>query len=284
MPKRIRSTAPTSGPAAAPVAEWPVSPIVRGDAPLDVAEVTFRLLTAGPEPLSIDGAQIGLGLPARRIPLHELASVLMHPSCSFAASDTVWRLLIDRARTGGPAWVVGAVGVALPGLRAAARRLSRTYAGDVQAEVLAGFLAALGQVKPSGPRVVQRLCSTALVTARAALRASEPARADVNAAAPGSAPPPALSGHPDFVLARAVAAGVITAAEADLIGATRLEDVPVAEYARRHGKTAKAVYKARDRAEERLVTAIRAGQLSDTDADVITEATTRVAVDPDLYR
>lgn len=282
MPKRIRSTAPTSAPAAAPVAKSPVSPIVRGAAPLDVAEVTFRLLTAGPEPLSIDGAQIGHGLPARRIPLHELAAILMHPSCSFAASDTVWRLLIDRARTSGPAWVVGAVGVALPGLRAAARRLSRIYTGDVQAEVLAGFLAALRKVKPAGPRVVQRLCSTALVTARAALRASEPARADVNVATPGSTPPPAPSGHPDFVLARAVAAGVITTAEADLIGATRLEDVPIADYAQRHGKGYWAVHKARARAEERLVAAIRAGELSDTDADVIAEATTTVAVDPDL--
>jgi hypothetical protein len=280
MPKRIRSTAPV----AVSAADSPVSPIVRGDAPLDVAEVTFRLLTTGPEPLSIDGAQIGHGLPARRIPLHELAAILMHPSCSFAASDKVWRLLIDRARTGGPAWVVGAVGVALPGLRAAARRLAHTHTGDVQAEVLVGFLTALGQVKPGRPRVVQRLCSTALVTARAALRASEPARADVTGNPPASTPPPAPAGHPDFVLARAVAAGVITAAEADLIGATRLEDVPVADYARRHGKTAKAIYKARDRAEERLVAAIRAGDLSDADADVIAEATTTVAVDADLVR
>jgi hypothetical protein len=256
--------------------------MVRGSAPLDVAEATFLLLTAGPEPLSIDGAQIGLGLPARRIPLHELAAILMHPSCSFAASDTVWRLLIDRARTGGPAWVVGAVGVALPGLRAAARRLARTYTGDVQAEVLAGFLTALQQVKPGRPRVVQRLCSTALVTARAALRASEPARADVSGNPPGSTPPPAPIGHPDFVLARAVTAGVIAAAEADLIGATRLEDVTLADYAQRHGKSYAAVRKARFRAEARLVAALRAGELSDTDADVIAEATTTVAVDPDI--
>ena len=33
---------------------------------LDVAEVTFRLLTTGPQPLSIDRAQIGHGLPVRR--------------------------------------------------------------------------------------------------------------------------------------------------------------------------------------------------------------------------
>ncbi|GIF74106.1 hypothetical protein [Asanoa siamensis] len=271
MPERIRSTMPAAG--------SPVSPIVRGDAPLDVAETTFRLLTAGPEPLSIDGAEIGHGLPARRIPLHELAAILMHPSCSYRASDTVWRLLIERARTSGPAWVVGAAGVALPGLRAAARRLSRVHSGDVQAEVLTGFLAALRQVRPAGPRVVQRLCSAALVTARAALRASEPRRADVTGNAPGSAPPPAPSGHPDFVLACAVTAGVITAAEADLIGATRLEDTSVAEYAHRHGKTYWAVSKARARAEERLVAAIQSGALTDTDTAVISEATTTPGAD-----
>jgi hypothetical protein len=150
----------------------------------------------------------------------------------------------------------------------------------VQAEVLAGFLVALRQVEPAGPRVVQRLCSTAVVTARARLRVSEPARADVKAAAPGSVPPPAACGHPDFVLARAVAAGVITTAEADLIGATRLEDVAVADYAARHAKSYWAVHKARARAEERLVAAIRAGRLCDTDAEVIAEATATVAVDP----
>ena len=86
-----------------------------------------------------------------------------------------------------------------------------------------------------------------------------------------------------MVLARAVAAGVITAAEAELIGATRLEDVSVAGYAQRLGKAPKAVYKARDRAEERLVAAIHRGVLSDEDAAVIAEATTTLAADP-AYR
>jgi hypothetical protein len=69
---------------------------------------------------------------------------------------------------------------------------------------------------------------------------------------------------------------VITAAEADLIGVTYLEDVPIAEYAQRTGQTRSAVYKARDRARERLVVAIRAGSLADPDADVIAEATMTV--------
>jgi hypothetical protein len=272
MPSRIRPTLPATG--------TPAPHLVRGDYPLDVAETTFRLLTTGPEPLSLDGAEIGHGLPARSIPLHELAAILMHPSCSYTASDAAWRQLITRARTAGPAWVVGAVGVALPGLRAAAKRLSRTHTGDVQAELIIGFLTALNEIKPASPQVAQRLCSAAFVEARRRLRAAEPARVDVSGPAPGSAAPPALWQHPDFILVRAVRAGVITVFEATLIGVTRLEDVPVAEYAARVGKTAKAVYKARDRAEARLVAAITAGTLSDTDAEVIAEATMTLVADP----
>lgn len=248
--------------------------LVLGAQPFDVAANSLRLLTTGPEPLSVDGAALGGGLPRRRIPLSELASILMHPSCDHATSDQVWRLLIGRARTDGPAWVVGAVGVALPGLRQAAYRL-RGFTGDVQAELLTAFVAALPGVKPGGARVVQRLLSATFTAARAALRATEPIRTNAPVELPVAA-----GGHPDVVLARAVAAGIITPGEAELIGATRLEGVSVADYAQRAGRGYWAVAKERSRAEERLVTAIRAGVLSDEDAQVIAEATTTVAVDP----
>ncbi|MGC9667414.1 hypothetical protein ACNTMW_12765 [Planosporangium sp. 12N6] len=262
MPKFVRSVLPAVG-------------LVLGEQPFDVAATAFRLLTTGPDPLSIDGAALGGGLPRRRIALSELAAILMHPSCGYAASDRAWRLLIERARTDGSAWVVGAVGVALPGLRQAAYRL-RGFSGDVQAELLTAFVAALREVKVGGPRVVQRLLSATFTAARAALRADEP-----RAKAPGELPVPApTTGHPDVVLARAVAVGVITPAEAELIGATRLDGVAVADYAARLGKAPKAVYKARDRAEERLVAAVCSGDLSDEDAQVIAEATMTVVPDP----
>lgn len=249
--------------------------LVLGPQPFDVAANSLRLLTTGPEPLSVDGAALGGGLPSRRIALSELASILMHPSCDHATSDRVWRQLIAHARTDGPAWVVGAAGVALPGLRQAAYRL-RGFSGDVQAELLTAFLAALRTVKLAGPRVVQRLLSATFTAARAALRADEP-RTKAHAAAPVTGPTGA--GHPDFVLAKAVAAGVITPGEAELIGATRLEGVSVADYAERAGRGYWAVAKERSRAEERLVAAIRSGKLSDEDAAVIAEATMTLAVD-----
>ncbi|MGA5305938.1 hypothetical protein ACPCHT_39030 [Nucisporomicrobium flavum] len=266
MSQFVRSVLPTAGTDA--------PGLVLGEQPFEVTATSFRLLTTGPEPLSIDGAALGGGLPRRRIALSELASILMHPSCDYTTSDQVWRLLLGRARTDGPAWVVGAVGVALPGLRQAAHRL-RSFSGDVQAELLTAFVAALGTVKPGGAKVAQRLLSATFSAARAALRADEPVRSEAPVGALASA-----QGHPDVVLARAVAAQVITPGEAALIGATRLEGVSVAGYAQRLGKATKAVYKARDRAEVRLVAAVRAGVLSDEDAAVIAEATMTVAADP----
>ena len=266
MSKFNRSVLPTAG--------LDAPALVLGEQPFDVAATAFRLLTTGPGTLSVDGAALGGGLPARPIALSELAAILMHPSCGYATSDQVWRLLIERARTDGPAWVVGAVGVALPGLRPAAYRL-RGFSGDVQAELLTAFVTALRSLPLGGSRVAQRLLSATFTAARAVLRADEPNRVSGPIPAAGAA-----AGHPDLVLARAVTAGIITAAEADLIGATRLEDVSIAGYAQRVGKTPTAVYKARDRAEGRLVAAVRAGVLSDPAADVITEATMTLA--PDL--
>jgi hypothetical protein len=267
MSRIVRSVLPAAG------ADAPR--LVLGEQPFDVAANSFRLLTTGLEPLSVDGAALGGGLPSRRIALSELASILMHPSCGYTTSDRVWRLLIEQARTAGPAWVVGAAGVALPGLRQAAYRL-RHYSGDVQAELLTAFVAALRTVKPGGAKVAQRLLSATFTAARAALHAEEPTRTTTLVPAPVTA----AAGHPDVVLARAVAAGVITTAEAELIGATRLEGVAVADYAERAGRTYWAVVKERSRAEERLVAAVRDGALSDQDAAVIAEATMTLAVDP----
>ena len=263
MSQSVRSVLPTAGTAA--------PRLVLGEQPFDVAANSFRLLTIGPEPFAVDGAALGGGLPRRRIALSELSAILMHPSCDYTTSDQVWRLLIGRARADGPAWVVGAVGVALPGLRQAAYRL-RGFSGDVQAELLTAFVAALRTVKLGGAKVAQRLLSAAFSAARAALRADEPVRHEAPVGLLASTP-----GHPDVVLARAVAAGVITPGEAELIGATRLEGVSVAGYAERVGRGYWAVAKERSRAEERLVTALRAGVLSDQDADVVAEATMTIA-------
>ena len=119
----------------------------RSASPLDSVDFAFRALIEGPAPLALDGRSISTELPQRRIPLDELkragAVAPLDRSCH---RDAAWAELVRRARHGGPSWVVGAVGVALPGLRRAAGRLTRGYHGDtadIDAEVLTGFLAAV---------------------------------------------------------------------------------------------------------------------------------------------
>jgi hypothetical protein len=257
-----------------------VPALVRRALPLDDLETTLRLLCTGPKPLAVDGRTLGHGLPRRMITLHELASVLMHPSTSHDAREAAWRLLVTRVRTGQDNAVIGACGVALPGLRKAAGRLARAASRyDVQADLLEGFIKELATVDITKPGICGRLCNAAHSTARAALRKQEAAASGEANFAPGSTLPPAPFGHPDFVLVRAVRAGVITVEEADLLGVTFLEHVPLAEYADRVGMTRWAAYRRRSQAKLKLKAAIESGRLADPDAQVIAGATTTLVLD-----
>lgn len=263
-------------------ADVPAAP--RGGTLLDAIEYRFGLLCAGPEPMSVDGRRLGHGLPRRRIGLHELSAILMHPSCSLTARDEAWRLLVVHARTGKECWRVGAVGVAMPGLRFRAYLLSRTCTGDIHAALVAEFLAQLATIDLGEPNVVNGLLDRAMSAARGALRRAEPIRSGQANFAPTSAPPPAPGGHPDFVLAAAVKAGVLTTAEAELIGVTRLEHVTLAAYADQIGVSRWTVYKRRKAAEARIAATIHNGALSDPDAQVVAEATGTTAPDMPAQR
>jgi predicted DNA-binding protein (UPF0251 family) len=272
--RHVRATQPVA----------PASHAMPGDAAgadlLDAIEYRFRLGGQGPAPLSVDGRRLGHGLPPRLIPLPELSAVLLHPSCSYAARDAAWRYLLAQARTGDEKWLVGTVGVALPGLRYKAYLLGLHSRGDVQAALVAEFVHALRTLPVDRPPILSVLLSAAFSAARAALRDQEPATAGEANLAPASVPPPAGFGHPDFVLARAERAGVITAEESEAIGAIRLEGLTVAEYALRAGVSRWKVYRMLRPAEQRLATAIQAGALSDPEAEVIAEATLTTVADP----
>lgn len=254
--------------------------LVGGRSPFDQVAATLRLLCAGPRPPGVDGRRLGAGLPRRLIRLDELAGVLAHPSCGHEAKRRAWALLVEHARAGDPAWVVGAVGVALPGLRRAATRLAQAPSRvDVEADLLEGFLAALPKVDVDRPGVCARLVNAAQTRAKAAVRAHEAAAAGEGRSGWASAVPPTPFGHPDLVLVKAVSCGVINAEEAELIGATRLEQTSLAAYADEVGLTRWAAYLRRRRAEARLVAAIRDGSLSDPTAEVVAEATMRTAAE-----
>ena len=230
--------------------------------PLQAAERSFAD-TASHLRLDPDAAG-GVLLAEHAVDAAELRSWLLKATTSPAARDAVWRVVIARARAD-EQWMVGAIGLAMPGLRAAARRACRGLgaeaACDVEAEVLAGFTAAVGEVNPEWSRLAWRLRCRAQ---RAGMRARhrEARQPVLPGRLPESSAPRCPWGHPDLVLADAVAAGVITVGEAQLIAESRLENTTLAKIAAELGVAYQTLHKRRSRAEARLVEAITSGRLS----------------------
>ncbi len=231
---------------------WPSSP-------LDAAQKAFSLLVVPPTALVYDtGAIAGV------VPLDRLRGLLLSVRTGPEVRDLVWRDLVERAREDGPGWVVGAVGVAMPGLRRAAGRLTTGWAGDredVDAELLTGFVAALRTVEVDAPRVCGRLIDAGIRAARKVRDAQVRHPLPVTGA-PGPSVPVRAADHPDFVLARAVAVGVVDADEAHLIAATRLEGATLAAAGERLGLPVRLASAWRTQAELRLREAIRDGELT----------------------
>lgn len=233
--------------------------------PLAVAEHAFQLLMRGPQPLAVDGAALGLGLPARPLPLDELGALLLHPSCPRATRDEVWRHLIEQALTHRGAWMVAAVALAAPMLRSLLKTLTQTLPverEELEAEMLACFMEALGRVELAWSHPVLRLSR---LTQFAVLRAHAIDRPDL-------LPEPEMSdghqalrypaGHADMLLERAVELGLITAQAAELISMTRLDSVSLSTYCRARGLLYCTELKRRQRAETRLRQALLSGELS----------------------
>ena len=222
--------------------------------PLDTARDTFAALVAGPDPLAVNG-QLFPGLPERPVPLDELRDLLLRPGCPRRTRDAVWRHLVLRSRAEGATWTVACVGVALPALASVGGWLAARYPGDradIHAEVLTGFLSGLDAVDVREPGVLPRLRWAArragIAALHAALDAPVPTQTGYR-----SSPPATPAGHPDLVLARAVTEGVLTRTEADLIGATRLEEVRLTAWAGEHGTGHQFASRLRARAETRLL-------------------------------
>jgi hypothetical protein len=233
--------------------------------PLDVAERSFRLLMQGPQPLAVDGRTLGEGLPARPIPLDELGTLLLHPACSRATRDEVWRHLIEQARTHQGAWMVAAVALAAPMLRSLVRTFTETLSverEELEAEVLACFMEALGRVELSWSHPLlrlSRLTQFAVIRAHAADRPDLLPEPDTNGDLRALRYP---TGHADLLLARAVELGIITADAAELISMTRLDHISLTAYSRARGLLYCTALKRRKRAEARLRQALLSGDLS----------------------
>ena len=252
-----------------PDGRWPSSPLA-------AVGRAFELLVKPPTAYTLAPAQrAGLAfVPGGFVDLPGVRRWLLSPQASPAARDDVWREIVIRSRrpgAEGQAWTVIAAGMALPGLIAAAGRLTRGFRGetaDVDAEVLAGFVARLRSLDVEDPacrRVVGRLVDAGIRAGRTTRdRALDPDRTgdpETVHADCSSGPSARHWDHPDWVLVRAVDAGVLDRTEARLIGATRLEDVPLATAAAALRIDPDLAVQWRRRAECRLRDAVHAGEL-----------------------
>ncbi len=254
----------------------------RGEAGVfDTARTAFAWLVTGPHPVALDGRQIS-GLPPRLVPLDEVGRLTVAKGCPQQTRDAVWTALVTRSRAEGDTWTVACVGLALPVLIPVAAKLTNRFRGevhDIHAAVLTGFLEALLDVDLTRPAILVRLRWAAYRAGHRALREALDAAApvaDLGARAPG---PEHAGGHPDFVLLAAVDAGVLTAAEAALIGDTRFSELSLAEAAQARGQTYKATQQARHRAERKL-----AEYLSESDAATRPNRRRSVARGPEKTR
>ncbi|WP_240762248.1 hypothetical protein [Micromonospora sp. HM134] len=231
---------------------------------LTTAESAFALLTCEPAPLVFDARPV-TGLPDVLLPLTELRVLLRCERFDSDTTDGLWRQLAQHARELGPVWVVGAIGVALPALTHLAAKISRgqaaRHADDVDSEVLAGFLQALRTADLAAPRLWLRLCWAAWRAGAAVVRADEGEELPADPSC-GSRLPRMPYGHPDLLLGRAVAAGLITGEAAELISATRFGDALIEQLAVERGVTAAALRMRRRRAERVVAAAVVRGDLS----------------------
>jgi hypothetical protein len=230
---------------------------------LTTAERAFELLTCEPAPLVFDARPVP-GLPDTTMPLHELRKLLMLGRYDSDTTDALWRQLAHHVRDRGSAWVVGAIGVALPALTHLAVKISRgdiRHAEDVDSEVLAGFLHAVRTADLVPPRLWLRLCWAAWRAGVAVVKADDGEELPLDVPS-GSRSPRMPYGHPDLLLGRAAAVGLISAEAAELISATRFGDALIECLAAESGVTASALRMRRRRAERIVAAAVTRGDLS----------------------
>lgn len=187
--------------------------------------------------------------------LNEAKTLMLARTTSPELRDEVWSALVISSRADSNEWKTVAVAMALPGLSNLARQFVRDYAEtsyeDVCAEVVTAFLEALRTVDVERPGILTRMYwSTYRAVRRAAYAEVLSARAVAAAAA--EADVVREGGHPDLVLVRLAAEGVITDAEASLISAVRLDRRSLGDVAELLGISTNAVLLRLRKAEMRV--------------------------------
>ncbi|WP_280489268.1 replication-relaxation family protein [Nocardia carnea] len=217
------------------------------------------------DPLPREAARVA-GLGGAVSTWGQLRRVLSDPGVPIQVVDAVWGWLIERSRVEESDAAMLCVGMAVPMLAGMAstfgpRRVEDR--ADVESDLLTAFFTELARVDLDRPFLWFRLRWAVFRGGRAWVRQEAAAPApgpdigtDLNAG--WGKPVPAMwspPGHPEDLLAEAVAEKVITAQVAELIAATRLEGRSVTSLAEEvEGSSHWALHKARRRGEHDLRT------------------------------
>jgi hypothetical protein len=219
---------------------------------LDAVETAFNRLAADPATPRVRTVE-------GRLPLAVVRSILADPATAVADADVIWRTLVGRARTGEAGWLLAVVGCALPRIRSGIWHATRNRAVDrdeAAQAALAAFTEAVMTLEPL-PHI-EVLDELVRHARNAAQRVADHVKRDrlTLRPLPSSTPPPAPAGHVDFVLADLVHDGVISRAEADLIGRHRIEGTSIRRIAQAQGTYPMRLCRILKDAETRVVTAL----------------------------
>lgn len=244
--------------------DWPTSP-------LDAADTAFAALTAEPDPMTVDLGifDTGAGLPHGVMTLPALRRWLLGHPHAYTARDEVWRELVRRARLDGPAWVIAAVGMAMPALRRHAAQLCVAYTGDrddIDGAVLTGFLVALrDQVDLARDAPHATLCKAAWRAGHELSRqAVEYTPVDNIEHVTGPRTPTMPYGHPDLLVRRAVGLGIIDPDDEQAYIDVRLGRRAIEPIAAHLGVTVDALRMRLARIDTRITDALASGDLTGT--------------------
>ncbi|MGY2091737.1 hypothetical protein [Nocardia gipuzkoensis] len=257
-------------------------PLEKPGSPLAVVlsgfeKIAAEALPTDPRPVPTPGSA-----PAGPVRTWEaLRERLWDPATPMAEVDAIWVWLLERVRAKDEGAMLVCAGLAAPMLSRTASEYvtsSHTARHDIESEVLTAFLLHLPRVGLEAPGVWHRLRWGAY---RAVLKVAIQQRTgatvvgdlDRDLAPLGERVQAMVSqpGHPETVLAQAVAAGVISADAAELIAASRWEGRSLTSVAAERGVSLWKLRKQRPRAERALL-----AWLSDRARDLDPERTSTV--------
>jgi DNA-directed RNA polymerase specialized sigma24 family protein len=239
-----------------------------GPLPFTIVEAEFRRLSDAWGPIMVNGSGSAespgvLDGPVMLIALREL---LLDGATPYSTRDAILAELVERAQVRRGVWFIPPVGLLLPGLRPLEGKLAPRWwvdsVDDVQAELLAGLMAAIAAIRPRTERLASRLLTAAETHTRRMMRPDRVERRqraltweqldDASAAEVSLHARRRPPGHAELLLAGAVAVGVLSRELAEVIAATYLDRTPAAVVAARYGMSVSALRTHRQRAVERL--------------------------------